>query len=62
MDFVTWKINLRTHGECLNKLLCFKILTTKTLGANVYKMFKCNKNQVKVAQKQQESQSQKSIF
>jgi hypothetical protein len=55
MDFVTWKTNLKTHKECLNKLICFKILTTKTLGVDVYKMFKCNNNQVRVAQKWQES-------
>jgi hypothetical protein len=36
----------RTHKEHLNKLFYFKIFTTSTLTANVYKMFKCDKNQV----------------
>jgi hypothetical protein len=44
-----------SYRECLNKLICSKILTTKTLGVNVYKMFKCDKKQVRVAQKWQES-------
>jgi len=40
------KKSLKTRKECLNILFCFKIFTTNTLIASVYKMFSCNKNQV----------------
>jgi hypothetical protein len=30
------------------QIIFFEILTTNTLGVNVYKMFKCDKNQVSI--------------
>ncbi len=40
------KINSRTHKECLNNFFWPKIFITKTLCANVYKMYEYDKNQM----------------
>ncbi len=36
----------RTYKECLNNFFWPKIFTTNTLGANMYKMYDYDKNQV----------------
>jgi hypothetical protein len=36
----------KIHKERLNKFFCFKISITNTITINVFKMFKCDKNQV----------------
>ncbi len=40
------KRSSRTHKECLNKLFFLMIFITNILVANVYKMLKCDKNQM----------------
>jgi hypothetical protein len=40
------KKNSKTHKECLNKFFQPKFFTTNTLHVNVYKMYKCDKNQM----------------
>jgi hypothetical protein len=37
----------RTHNECLNNFSWPKIFTTNTLCVNVYKMYECDKNQMR---------------
>ncbi len=40
------KISSKSHNECLNKYFWPKILTTNTLGTNVYKMYECDKKKM----------------
>jgi hypothetical protein len=40
------KKSSKTHKECINKFFWPKISTTKTLYANVYKGFECDKNKM----------------
>jgi hypothetical protein len=44
--FLLKKKGSKTHKKCLNKYFWPKILTTNTLGTNVYKMYGCDKNQM----------------
>ncbi len=40
------KESSRTHKECLNNFFWPNIFITNTLCVNVYKMYKCDKNQM----------------